>query len=116
MTTRQNKVNSLLEHLISSYVISEKFEGIKGILTIKKVEVTADLKHAKVFYSVIGQPLQEVQRNLQMHLGEIQSMLHAKLLMKTVPRIAFAPDTSGEYASHINKLLQNIHHDSESKP
>jgi|SRR3989344_4688709 len=111
MTTRQNKVNSLLEHLVASYVLTQKFEGLTGLLTIKKAEVTADLEHAKIFFSVIGQDPETTLRVLNRHLREVQHMLRQNLKMKIVPRIAFAPDLSGEYADHISKLIQEIHND-----
>lgn len=111
MTTRQEKVNSLLQREISDYLRREDYEGITGFLTITQVEVSADLEHAKVFFAVVGQPLPEVQKLLQRHIHEIQSMLLRRLEMRKVPRIEFVPDTSGEYAQSIGKLIGRLKKD-----
>ena len=108
MTTRQEKVNSLLQREIAAYLNRERPEGITGLVTITAVEVTADLEHAKVFFSVVGQPEEEVLEILKKHIYEIQGVLYEELTMRKVPRVAFAIDTSGKYAGHISKILKDI--------
>ncbi len=115
MTTRQEKVNSLIQREISSYLLTEGWEGISGLLTITRVEVSPDLGQAKVFFSVVGQDSEEVLAVLQKHLYQIQGRLLERLRMKTVPRVTFLVDQSGEYAQHIGKLLHELHdHDQKS--
>ena len=114
-TTRQERINSLIQREIASFILSERFEGITGLITILKVDVTADLEHAKVFFSVVGQDETEVLKILRQHIYEMQGMLYDKLTMRKVPRLALVPDTSGEYAGHISKLIQEIHKKDDDK-
>lgn len=106
MTTRQEKVNSLLQRLISEHLLIGRPEELTGLLTIKTVEVTADLEHAKVFFSVVGQDPDEVLRLLERQRHEIQKVMGQKLVMKKIPRLHFLYDASEEYVQHINKLIQ----------
>ena len=67
-TTRQQKINSLLQREISTFLIEEKPEGITGLITVTKVEVTRDLEHAKVFFSIVGQNEEQVESVLKKQL------------------------------------------------
>lgn len=109
MTTRQNKVNSLLKREISNYLLAEDLEGISGILTITDVDVSPDLEHAKVFFSVVDQDPNKALTILKSHIYEIQGVLNQKLVMHKIPRIVFIPDQSGEYAQRIQQVIRKLH-------
>lgn len=108
MSTRQEKVNSLLQQLISEYLISEKPEGITGLVTVTAVDVSGDLEHAKVYFSSLGQDPSAVGKILKQHMYDIQGLLYNTLKMKKIPRIAFVSDSSGEYAGRITKVLKDL--------
>lgn len=110
-TTRQQKVNSLLKTLVSSYLLREKPEGITGLLTITKADSTPNLKHAKIYFSVVGQDEQEVLSALNKNIYQVQGMLNKSLEMKFVPRISFVPDRGLEHAQRISKIIQDIYRD-----
>lgn len=116
MSTRQHKVNSLLQRLISEYFVREKPDDLTGLVTIKNVDVTADLEHAKVYFSVVGQDHADVLRILQARRHPIQKMLGQKLQMKMIPRVAFVSDSSGEYADHISQLINQIRNEERNLP
>lgn len=108
MTTRQEKVNSLIQREIAGYLQEEAYEGITGIVTITGVETTADLEHAQVFYSVVNQDPAEVEKILQSHIYQLQGRLTRQLQMRKVPRVKFLLDESGEYAAQIGKIIKDI--------
>lgn len=108
MSTRPEKVNSVIQRELAAFILAEGYEGIKGLFTITEVQSTPDLEHAKVFFSVVGQDPADVLGVLKKHIYEIQGMLYRKLKMKKVPRVNFQIDPSGEYADHIGKLLKDI--------
>lgn len=115
MSTRQDKVNSLLQRLVAEHIARNKFDGLTGLLTIKQVEVTGDLKHGKIYFSVVGQDPQETRKILFSHLREIQRMINSKLQMKNVPRLTFLLDNSGEYADHIARIIHQLHQENGPK-
>src|SRR3989344_737237 len=111
MSARQKRIDSVLQREISTYIINEGLEGLTGLLTITEVQATANLKHAKVFFSVIGQDEKQVSGILQKKVYKIQKMLKLRLNIKIVPRIAFVHDTSVAHAQRIGKLIQDMHDD-----
>lgn len=113
MTTRTRKVSEVIRREVGDFLNRERLDGISGLLTITAVETSPDLRHAKVYFSVVGQQESEVLEILRRNLYEIQGILNRKLEMKIVPRINFFPDTSGEYAEHIRRLLSEIKPDGE---
>lgn len=109
MSNRPEQVGSLLKKEVAAYILNEGFEDLTGLLTVTHAEVTADLEHAKIFVSVIGQDEEQVLKILRKHVYEMQGMLNKKLVMRKTPRIAFFPDHSGEYASRISQVIKNLH-------
>lgn len=114
MSTRLEKINSLLQKEIAQYLRDESPEGITGVVTITSVDATADLEYAKVFFSVIGQKPEEVSQILQANIYEIQGTLNRRLSMRRVPRISFVSDQSGEYAANIRRIMRDLPHTTES--
>lgn len=108
MTTRQEKVNSLIKRIVSEYLVHEGYEEITGLLTITDVDVSADMGQAKIYFSVIGQDDEEVLQILQNNIYDIQGEVNRKLVMKKLPRIKFYADRSGEYSDHIRQLVDKV--------
>ncbi len=87
-----------------------------GFVTVTGAEMTADLKLARIFVSV----LKEEERDLTLEIlnaskNFIRSALGKRLRMKFIPEIEFRLDTSIEYGIKIDKLLREIkEHDEDS--
>lgn len=111
MTTRQEKVSSLIQRQIGAFLRDAAYEDISGFLTITSVDVSADLEHAKVYFSVLGQDWEEVLAALNKHVYEIQGTLNQNLKMRKLPRIVFIPDHSGEYSQRIYKVMKDLRDD-----
>ena len=113
MSSRVEKVNSLLQRQISEYLLENLPEGITGLLTIKEVDTTPDMKQSKVFFSVVGQDESIVLEILKRNVYDLQGSLYKTLEMRHVPKVFFVPDTSGEYAGRISKVISELHDDHE---
>lgn len=111
MTTRQQKVSSLIQREVSEYFNVHRPEGLSGLLTITKVDASPDLKHAKVFFSVVGQDEKKVVGILKKNLYDLQGVINRKLKMKMIPRIHFVADITGEYAEYISRLIKQTKQD-----
>ncbi|MFH1852310.1 MAG: 30S ribosome-binding factor RbfA [Candidatus Neomarinimicrobiota bacterium] len=82
-----------------------------GFITFTKVQVTSDLKLAKVFYSVI-EPKTEISAvtdHLNHMAGAFRKYLGPALKIKYTPELLFIHDESLEYAQKINQLFEDIH-------
>lgn len=81
-----------------------------GLLTVMRVDVTADLDVAKVHVSVLGQgdAAQEAIKALTHAAGHIRSEISRRMHIRKAPAFRFVPDDGAAYAAHINKLLEDL--------
>ena len=105
---RMEKVNRELAREISRMVAYELNDPRVGFVTVTRVKVSPDLRHAIVFVSTLGT---EKERNLVMHgLGHAAGFLHRSLRdrvegLKHIPQIHFKFDPSIEGAIRIEKKI-----------
>ncbi len=82
-----------------------------GFATVTRVELTADLHHARVFVSVLGNP--EEQKNniegLSSAAGFLRHEIGHRLALRRAPELSFILDHGVEAGEKIEMLLQEIH-------
>jgi ribosome-binding factor A len=86
---------------------------IMGLVTVTGVEITRDLRHAKVFVSVLGSDSQraatfEGLANVASHL---RGRVGRALRLRVAPEIEFRNDESVAHAAHIEQLLAQVRKD-----
>lgn len=113
---RADRVAALIKEEVSQIVLQEIKDPDIGFLTITKVKLSSDLKHAKIFYSVLGDaPKQESAKNaLDRSLKYIRSLVGHRMRLRLVPTLEFFYDDSAAYADHIEQLLQKIKQEKSS--
>ena len=109
---RQLRVGEELRHLISNALHRETFydEIIESSnITITEVNVSPDLKNAKVYIMPLGgkQKL-EVLSSLNKIKGHIKKLISSGITLRQIPKISFIIDNSFEYAKHIDQILHKI--------
>lgn len=84
-----------------------------GFVTVTHVDVTADLKSARVFYSVLGdEKTKEVTRTaLEGAAGFLQAEVGQTLNLRYTPKLAFLLDDSIDCAIQIDQVIRKIHQD-----
>lgn len=84
-----------------------------GFVTITGVEMSKDLRSAKVFASVLGSPEQWTASlaALDSAKGFIRNWLRAHLDLRFTPTLVFKADHSMEHAANIQALLRTVRHD-----
>src|SRR3989344_5461660 len=98
MTNRIDKVNSLLEHEISK-IISRDFNFPNILVTLTRVETTANLIEARAYISFL--PDEKVSKILE--------TLNKIVNMRPVPKIIFVADKTVSSASRIEEILNKLH-------
>ena len=95
-------VQLLLEH--------ETAANLDSLVTFTDVEITEDLKSAKVFYSVLGDDSSKDRASnyLNRIRGRVQAQLGRLLRIKNTPEIIFEFDPSIERAIKIEKILDDL--------
>src|SRR5215468_10513824 len=114
---RLERVNQLIKEEISLLLQRELKDPRLGFATVTDVDVTPDLKLARVYVSVLGQDSQWVStfQALQSARGFVWNWLRRHLDLRVTPEIVFRPDRSMEHAAHIQSLLADLRaqHDRE---
>ncbi len=107
-TKRLDKINELMRREISS-VLQRDFEWPNTIVTVTEVEVTEDLKEAKVWISVIGKkPAKQVLEKLAEKRGLIQNTVSKRVILRNTPRLMFRWDNSAERGVSLVNLIDDI--------
>lgn len=107
---RYERVAVALKKEISSIVHDEIKDPRLGFVTITRVELTSDLRFAKVFFSVLGSPddYAKTKQALDSSLGFIRRLVSQRIRLRFVPEISFRQDHSSEYSTKIEKILNEI--------
>ncbi len=81
-----------------------------GNVTITAVEVSADLRTAKVYYVIFGKegPDPQVQRGLQSAAGFLRNALSRALMIRYTPTLSFELDTSIERGVRLTQLIDAV--------
>ncbi|GAA4151412.1 30S ribosome-binding factor RbfA [Leifsonia shinshuensis] len=82
-----------------------------GFVTITDVQVTGDLQHATVFYTVYGtdQERADTAAALQAATGLLRSEVGKNITARLTPTLTFQLDAIPENAAHIEDLLRQAH-------
>ncbi|HJW75731.1 MAG TPA: 30S ribosome-binding factor RbfA [Thermoleophilia bacterium] len=113
MGHRLLKVNEAVREVLSETLA----EGLKdpriGFVTVTSVETSADLRHAKVFVSVLGGQREREQTlaGLRSSHGYLQERVAEAIRLKRTPQLEFVYDESVARGMRIQELLQ--HYESE---
>lgn len=111
-TNRVEKVNSLIEHLLGS-VMLPYVRDQKGIITVRKVDTSKDMRWAKVWITIVNDDDNKILKTLKNNIYDIQGELNRLIEMKIVPRVSFHLDTTARYAEHINQIFKKIEQERE---
>ncbi len=103
------RVNESVRHVLSEAVGELKDPRI-GFVTVTGVETSPDLRHARVYVSVLGSERKREQAlaGLQAAHGVLQSRLARELRMKRTPQLAFEYDPSVERGVRMTKLIDEL--------
>jgi ribosome-binding factor A len=105
---RMRRVNEAVREVLSARIA----EGLKdpriGFVTVTAVETTPDLRHARVYVSVLGSGSErsETLAGLQSSHGVLQAQLARELRMKRTPTLEFVYDDSVDRSMRIDELLR----------
>lgn len=118
MTRRTERLNSLLKEVISEVIRKEvKNPRLPELITITRVEITKDLRHAKVFVSVIGDPQlkEEAMKALRSAAGFIGIQASKQVVMRYFPELRFVIDDTLDKQMQIEELIDQIQEERKSR-
>jgi len=109
-TQRPERVQEALRQELSKIVQNDIKDPRLGFLTITKVELTKDLRYAKVYFSVLGESKDKhlALKGLNSAKGYIKSLLSDRIKLRFMPEIAFRIDESLEHTKAIYDILDKL--------
>jgi ribosome-binding factor A len=110
MTARTDRIDELLRQEIGAILAREIADPRVGFATITGVETAPDLRHAKVFVSIIGQPLerQEALRALGRAMPFVRHELGKRLRLQRIPEFHLELDETLERGTRVLRLLDEL--------
>jgi ribosome-binding factor A len=105
---RIRRVNEAMREVLSEAIATELKDPRVGFVTVTSVDTAPDLRHARVFVSVLGDDDQREASlaGLSSSHGYLQSRVASRLRMKHTPTLEFQYDPSVERVMRINELLR----------
>ena len=110
MSQRTERVDELLRQEIGALLAKEIADPRIGFATITDVETSPDLRHAKVWVSVIGGKADrdETLRALQQSMGFVRHELGRRLRIRRIPELHVRLDDSAERGTRVLHLLNEL--------
>jgi ribosome-binding factor A len=106
---RSQRVGDLIREEVAEIIMYRLKDPRIGFVTVTGVDMTPDMKMAKVYVSVLKEEDRELTLDiLNSSKSFIRSLLVKRLRMKVIPTVEFRFDTSIEYGYKIDKLLKEI--------
>lgn len=107
---RMLKVGEAIRKVVSTAITTELRDPRIGMATVTEVEVSGDLRFAKVKVSILGDD--KKQRlglaGLQSAAGFLQSKICERLDMRFTPRITFELDTGVKKSLEVARILREV--------
>lgn len=105
---RSVRVGDQMKQEIADILMRKIKDPRIGFVTVTDVELSDDLRNAKVFVSVYGGDKEETFKGLTSASAFIRSELGRRMSMRSVPEILFRYDATVEQGAHIMELLHEI--------
>ena len=107
---RIEKLQELIKQEVSKMLLYDIKDPRIGFVTVTDVEMTGDLREAKIFVSIMGndEQIKDTMEGLQSALGFVRREIGKRIRLRFTPEISFAPDKSLDYSEHIQKILLQI--------
>ena len=114
-SVRQQRVSDAIREEIASSIIHDvKDPRVKGLITVTKVEVTGDLRLARIYVSIINQTEDknfkpdEVLKGLRHAVGFFKARLGKNANLRHIPDLEFKADEGMDYSEKIEQILKEI--------
>lgn len=113
---RIEKLQELIKQEMGKMLLTDLKDPRIGFVTVTDVELTGDLRSAKIFVSIMGgdEQIKNSLEGLQSALGFIRREIGQRIKIRFTPEISFALDTSLDYGDHIQKLLLKVEGDTKN--
>jgi ribosome-binding factor A len=114
---KNTRINGEVQKVLSTLISREiKDPRINPMTSVVSVEVSPDLKTAKVYISVLGddESKESTRRGLKSAASYMRGQLAKTLNLRNTPELTFIIDSSIEYGVHMSKLIAEVNKNASS--
>jgi ribosome-binding factor A len=114
---RVQKVAEAIRQVVSTAILTELWDPRIQDVTVTHVEVSGDLRQAKIYISVMGEESKQklAQRGLQHAAGFLQSKIATRLQLRYTPVLQFVLDQGVKRSIEMTRLINEVMTDSTSQ-
>jgi ribosome-binding factor A len=108
--TRSERVGHAIKKEVSNIIHDEMKDPRMGFVTITNVELTNDLRFAKIFFSVLGndEEKKKTSEALDSAVGFIRKLVSERIKLRYSPDMVFKEDRSIECSMHIEEIINEL--------
>ena len=117
MKERPHRVAEAIKEELMDLLRNQVKDPGVGFVSIVRVEVSNDLRHARVHYSVLGDEAKkrETAAGMDRAAGFLRSQLAGRLRLRFAPELEFRLDESIEHGVRIAEILGRLGSDEQRK-
>ena len=107
---RIGRINDDIKQELSAMLPTLKDPRVRGIISITRVDTTADLRYCKVYISALDrEDLGEVVKGLKSASGYLRRELGHRMSLRYTPELQFIPDDSIDRGTKLIKMMEDLH-------
>lgn len=105
--SRLGRIADQIQRDLADLIRTQVKDPRVGLITLTGVEVSNDYRHAKVFFTALGEPdvVEQARQGLQRASGFLRSQLAGGLKLRIIPELHFVHDESIERGARLSKLI-----------
>jgi ribosome-binding factor A len=105
---RPQRIGDLIQRELSDLLARELRDPRVGMVTLTSVDVSPDMSHAKVFFTLLDKShLGDVEKGLARAAGFLRSQLAKRVKLYSIPELRFQYDESIERADRLSRLIDS---------
>jgi ribosome-binding factor A len=107
---RMRRVDEAMREVISDALTKDLKDPRVGFVTITDVRTSPDLRHARVYVSVLGEEdaVQASLDGLRSAHGFLQARINSELRIKRTPELTFVHDDTARRAQRLEQLIDEV--------
>lgn len=108
--TRPSRVSEEFREILAEEIPKLKDPRV-GFVTVTHVKVTSDLRHARVFYTALGDERERAatRAGLRSARAHLRRVIGDQVRLKALPEIEFEEDETIDAADRIEQLIRELH-------
>lgn len=107
---RVERVTQAIKRELSNIIHDELKDPRIGFVTLTRVELTKDLRIAKIYYSVLGSDKEKKNSSIALESakGFMRRLIGERIDLRFIPELIFKEDRSIEYSIYIEQELEKL--------